>query len=61
MNYFYERSQFSKFKSNTTYHQLLQMTDDEFTDWARTLRKEVTEQVMKNHWVLSKTLIKMHQ
>ena len=44
MNHFYERSQFSKFQSNTTYHQLLQMTDDEFTDWARTLRKEVTEQ-----------------
>ena len=44
MNHFYERSQFSKFQSNTTYHQLLQMTDGEFTDWARTLRKEVTEQ-----------------
>lgn len=44
MNYFYERSQFSKFESNRTYHQLLQMTDDEFTAWARTLRKEVTEQ-----------------
>ena len=44
MNHFYERSQFSTFKSNTTYHQLLQMTDDEFVDWARTLRKEVTEQ-----------------
>ena len=45
MNYFYERSQFSKFESNRTYHQLLQMTDDEFTAWARTLRKEVTEQL----------------
>lgn len=44
MNHFYERSQFSKFQSNTTYHQLLEMTDDEFSDWARTLRKEVTEQ-----------------
>jgi hypothetical protein len=44
MNHFYERSQFSKFQSNTTYHQLLEMTDGEFTDWARTLRKEVTEQ-----------------
>jgi len=42
--YFYERSKFSEFKSNTTYHQLLSMTDDEFTDWARLLRKEVTEQ-----------------
>jgi hypothetical protein len=44
MNYFYEKSQFSKFKSNTTYHQLLEMTDDEFVNWARMLRKEVTEQ-----------------
>ena len=42
--HFYERSKFSEFKSNTTYHQLLSMTDDEFTDWARLLRKEVTEQ-----------------
>jgi len=44
MNYFYERSKFSEFKSNTTYHQLLQMTDDEFVSWAKLLRKEVTEQ-----------------
>ena len=44
MDYFYEKSQFSKFKSNTTYHELLSMTDDEFVDWARTLRNEVTEQ-----------------
>ena len=44
MNYFYEKSRFSEFKSNTTYHQLLQMTDDEFVEWARLLRKEVTEQ-----------------
>jgi len=43
-NYFYERSRFSEFKSNTTYHQLLQMTDDEFVAWAKLLRKEVTEQ-----------------
>ena len=42
--HFYERSKFSEFKSNKTYHQLLSMTDDEFTDWARLLRKEVTEQ-----------------
>ena len=42
--YFYERSRFSEFKSNTTYHQLLEMTDDEFVSWARLLRKEVTEQ-----------------
>lgn len=44
MKYFYERSKFSEFKSNTTYHQLLKMTDDEFVSWARLLRKEVTEQ-----------------
>ena len=42
--HFYERSKFSEFKSNTTYHQLLEMTDDEFVSWARLLRKEVTEQ-----------------
>ena len=42
--YFYEKSRFSEFQSNTTYHQLLQMTDDEFVKWARLLRKEVTEQ-----------------
>ena len=42
--YFYEKSRFSEFKSNTTYHQLLEMTDDEFVKWARLLRKEVTEQ-----------------
>ena len=44
MKYFYERSKFSEFKSNTTYHQLLEMADDEFVSWARLLRKEVTEQ-----------------
>ena len=42
--YFYEKNRFSEFQSNTTYHQLLQMTDDEFVKWARLLRKEVTEQ-----------------
>ena len=40
--YFYERSKFSEFQSNTTYHQLLEMTDDEFVKLE--LRKEVTEQ-----------------
>ena len=44
MKYFYERSKFSEFKSNTTYHRLLEMTDDEFVSWAKLLRKEVTEQ-----------------
>lgn len=42
--YFYERSRFAEFKSNTTYHQLLQMTDGEFVIWAKLLRKEVTHQ-----------------
>ena len=42
--YFYERSKFSEFQSNTTYHRLLEMTDGEFMEWAKLLRKEVTEQ-----------------
>lgn len=42
--YFYERSKFSEFKSNTTYHELLSKTDEQFVEWARLLRKEVTEQ-----------------
>ena len=42
--YYYERSKFSEFQSNRTYHQLLQMTDDEFISWAKLLRKEVTKQ-----------------
>jgi len=42
--WFYERSRFSEFKSNTTYHDLLAKTDVEFTEWARLLRKEVTSQ-----------------
>lgn len=39
--YFYEQSKFSEFKSNKTYHQLLEYTDDEFNDWARLIRKEI--------------------
>jgi hypothetical protein len=42
--WFYERSRFDTFKSNTTYHKLLQMNADEFTEWARLLRQEVTTQ-----------------
>ena len=42
--WFCERSRFSEFKSNTTYHKLLQMNADEFTQWARLLRQEVTTQ-----------------
>jgi len=41
--YFYEVSKFSEYKSNKTYHQLLQMTDDEFTDWAKLIRKDVID------------------
>lgn len=46
--YFYERSKFSEFQSNTTYHRLLKMTDAEFVEWAKLLRTEVTEQWDKN-------------
>jgi hypothetical protein len=42
--HFYEKSKFSEFKSNTTYHQLISMSDDEFVNWARLLRREVTIQ-----------------
>ena len=42
--HFYERSKFSEFKSNTTYHELLSKTDEQFAEWARLLRQEVTEQ-----------------
>lgn len=42
--YFYERSRFKEFQSNTTYHKVLQMNKKEFVEWARVLRKEVTEQ-----------------
>ena len=42
--WFYEKSRFKDFKSNTTYHELLSMSDSEFTEWARLLRKEVTTQ-----------------
>ena len=41
--YFYEQSKFSEYKSNTTYHQLLGLTDDEFNDWARLIRKEIVD------------------
>ena len=42
--HFYEKSKFSEFKSNTTYHELVSMSDSEFVDWARLLRREVTIQ-----------------
>jgi len=43
-DHFYERTKFSEFKSNSTYHQLLQLTDDEFDVWAKLLRKEIVGQ-----------------
>jgi len=42
--YFYERSKFDEFESNRLYHEVLSLNDEEFEDWARLLRKEVTEQ-----------------
>jgi len=44
MNYFHERSKFEELESNIEYYQLLKMSDDEFTNWARLLRKEITHQ-----------------
>jgi len=44
VKYFYERSKFSEFQSNTTYHHLLEMSDGEFMEWAKLLRNEVTSQ-----------------
>ena len=41
--YFYEQSKFSEFKSKKTYHELLNMTDGEFEDWARLIRKEIVD------------------
>ena len=42
--WFYERSKFSEFKSNITYHKLLEMSVEDFNEWARLLRQEVTTQ-----------------
>ena len=44
MNYYYQRNKFVDFKSNILFHELLDTSDSEFEDWAKTLRKEVTEQ-----------------
>ena len=46
--HFYEKSKFKEFKSNITYHELISMSDDEFVNWAKLLRREVTEQWDKN-------------
>lgn len=42
--YFYERSQYNSFKSQITYHEILQKSDEEFVEWARLVRKEVKDQ-----------------
>ena len=44
MNYYYQRNKFVDFKSNILFHELLDTSESEFEDWAKTLRKEVTEQ-----------------
>ena len=44
MNYYYQRNKFVNFKSNILFHELLDTSESEFEDWAKTLRKEVTEQ-----------------
>ena len=42
--HYYQRNKFVDFKSNILFHELLDTSDSEFEDWAKTLRKEVTEQ-----------------
>ncbi len=42
--YFYERGNFTNFKSNITYHRLLSMTDAEFVVWVKNLRHEMVTQ-----------------
>ena len=44
MNYYYQRNKFVDFKSNILFHELLDTSESEFEHWAKTLRKEVTEQ-----------------
>ena len=39
--HYYERSKFSEFQSNTTYHRLLEMTDDEFAQYQADQATEV--------------------
>ena len=52
--YFYEKSQFSEFKSNTTYHQLLEMTDDEFVhklnDFVKKLLNNGMKEELTDYW-----------
>ena len=42
--HYYQRNKFVDFKSNILFHELLDTSESEFEDWAKTLRKEVTEQ-----------------
>ena len=55
--YFYEKSRFSEFKSNTTYHQLLEMTDDEFVQKYQQFVKKLLNNGMKEE--LHQLLVKM--
>lgn len=43
MKYFYEKTDYTKFKSNIFYDDLLIMDDREFVDWIKLLRKEVVD------------------
>lgn len=42
--YFYERSNIQNFESNITFHELLELDDEEYDEWVRLLRKEIREQ-----------------
>lgn len=42
--YYYESSNADNFKSNVTFQELQDMTDEEFTEWCELLRSEVQEQ-----------------
>jgi len=44
MKHYYERNNFVDFKSNILFHELLEKNDSEFEEWAKILRKEVTQQ-----------------
>ena len=43
-NFFYEKSNFKEFVSNISYDDLLKMSDTDFVEWAKNLRKEVASQ-----------------
>ena len=43
-NFFYEKSNFKEFVSNISYDDLLKMSESNFIEWAKNLRKEVASQ-----------------